>query len=108
MLLNGAIDRDLYGVEFKTDILGQSAAEIDTRGVLAFSVTNLGNVPVLLAGNISLGVAECNSRSFPNYGNLDYIKQTSLEWLINGVVNPDCRIEVVRVYLLKKEPLSHS
>lgn len=103
MQLNGAIDRDLYGIDTKADILSISEKEIDIKGCCAFAVTNLGNVPVIINGNIKIGVGSCNTRSFPNYLLLDYVRNFDLDWLDEGINSPDPRIELIRVYIVKKE-----
>lgn len=103
MQLNGAIDRDLFGVDFKADILSSSEVELDIKGCCAFSIQNLGNVPVLINGNIRIATGDCNTRSFPNYLLLDYNRNLQLEWLSDGVVDPDARLELIRVYIVKKD-----
>lgn len=103
MQLNGAIDRDLFGIDSKADILSISEREIDIKGCCAFAITNLGNVPILINGNIKIDVGSCNTRSFPNYLLLDYVRNWNLDWLADGIADPDARLELIRVYIVRKE-----
>lgn len=103
MQLNGAIDRDLFGVDFKADILSSTEVELHIKGCCAFAIQNLGNVPVLINGNIKISTGDCNTRSFPNYLLLDYTRNVDLEWLTEGIAAPDARIELTRVYIVKKD-----
>lgn len=105
MQLNGAIDRDLFGIDFKADILTSSEKELDIKGCCAFAISNLGNVPVIINGNIRIASGDCNTRSFPNYLLLDYTRNIDLSWLTDGVVDPDSRIELIRVYIVRKDQL---
>lgn len=102
MLLNGAIDIDQYYIDFKVDIVGKSDRSLEIKDCVAFAVKNLGNVPVAIDNTVSIGVGECNSRNFPNFLGLRYGINKPITWLENGVVDPDFRLELTRVYLIRK------
>jgi hypothetical protein len=102
MLLNGAIDLDQYYVDFKVDILNKKDTTLDIKGCVAFAVKNLGNVPLRIDNTISIGIGECNSRTFPNYLFLRYGVNKPIAWDLDDISNPDARAEFTRVYLIKK------
>lgn len=103
MQLNGAIDRDLFGVDIKSEIISTGTLELPVKGCCAFSVTNLGNVPLRINGVVTLNTGSCNTRTFPNYLLLDYARNIDLEWLSDGIAEPDARVEVNRIYIVRKE-----
>ncbi len=102
MQLNGAIDRDLYGVDIKGEIIGSNTLEISAKNCLSFSVSNLGNVPVRIVGLATIGVGSCNTRSFENQAGLDYARNFEIEWLTDGIADPDARVEILKTILVRK------
>ena len=101
MLLNGAIDRDFYGVDFKRETYGKDDTEISFVEAFKIEVRVLGNVPIIIDGNIPVSL-EDESFCFENIAGLDYTKNKSLQWNDAGIVGGDYRIEVMRWFLVKK------
>ena len=102
MLLNGAIDRDLYSIDFKVEYLGKTDNTIDLLNCAAWSITNKGNVPFLVDNSMEFDAGNCASRSFPNFLGLDYTGEKELKWKDTGIVEPNYKIELIRIYIVKK------
>lgn len=103
MLLNGAIDLDLYYIDFKTDFLNKEDRQLDIKDCVAFALKNLGNVPISIDNTIIINSGNCNARTFPNYLGLRYGVNKNVVWFSDGVVDPEFRVELTRIYLIKKK-----
>lgn len=101
-MFTNEIDRCECGIDVKCDIISKDTKELNIKGCIAFSLSQKGNVPVVINGTIRLD-ANCATRSFPSYLGLEYVRDWDIKWLSNGIADPNPQIEIVRVYIKQKE-----
>lgn len=102
MQFNGAIDRDIYGVDFKRETYGQDDNEIRFIDSLAVEIRITGTVPIVIDNNIPLSV-EDEKICFDNVAGLDFARNKNLTWNDAGIVAGTYSIEVISYFLVKKE-----
>lgn len=101
-MFTNEIDRCTCGIDMRCDIISDSENELNVKGCIAFSVSQKGNVPCIIEGNIAIN-GSCGQRSFPSYLGLEYIRDLKIEWLTEGIENPVPAIEIVRIYIKEKQ-----
>lgn len=101
MIING-IDTEQFGLDYRCDIISDSTTELNVKDCIAFTVSQKGNVPVEIGGNIAINDT-CGQREFPSFMGLPYLNNQTLKWMPEGIADPDARIELVRIYILPRK-----